>query len=384
MVLNSGSISSPSYCWTREVKSERLNLLWPCVQPLEKLCGKQKSSLYERGHFLLLFYWDGSPQPRTWKTLKSTWLSQTLRVSFFIFIFMNQLHFQRVWGGTAAHKEVWRWHFGYPGTTVACKSSQFYVCGENIKFNEVMVSNVTKDISLLAWNSDMHPSKAFAWGLPKLTLSSFAPQSCLIPGFSAFTLSPRVRPAEGVIAPLVSLYQQRCDSTGSCLVAKYICNICMESVCSLPQGLYLSSWRGVFSWFRAASSWRLPWEFLFCLSSDWFQVLHVIISPLLPCLPGTVTSECLSLYFRPIVLVFFGPEPAASALLAGTASQGLAGSWGLSWESSPCSLNPNEMLCLLLPPSLFWRIPQNNNVLLKLQLKPGCHKWDSSTYFWSY
>lgn len=86
---------------------------------------------------------------------------------------MNQLHFQRVWGGAAAHKELWRWHFGYPGTTVTCKTSQFYVCGENIKFYEVMVSNITKDISLLAWNSDIHPSKTFAWGLPKLTLSSF-------------------------------------------------------------------------------------------------------------------------------------------------------------------------------------------------------------------
>lgn len=172
VVLNSASISSPSYCWTREVKSERLNLLWPCVQGLEKLCGKQKLGLYERGHFLLLFYWDVSSQSRTWKTLKSMWLSQTLRVSFFIYIFlMNQLHFQRVWGGTAAHKELWRWHFGYPGTTAPCKSSQFYVCGESIKFYEVMVSNITKDISL--WHGTQ--TSTHAKPLPEASPNSHSP-----------------------------------------------------------------------------------------------------------------------------------------------------------------------------------------------------------------
>lgn len=226
---------------------------------------------------------------------------------------MNQLHFQRVWGGTAAHKELWRWHFGYPGTTVTCKSSQFYVCGENIKFYEVMVSNITKDISLLAWNSDIHPCKAFARGLPKLTLSSFVPQSCLIPGSSAFILSSW-RCAR---VPAPAELWQHWQLFGGQIYLQYL-----RAECA---GLYLSSGEEFFSWFRSASSWRLSWELLFHLSSDWFQVLPVIIAPLLPCLPGTVTSECLCLYFRHTELVFFGPEPAAPALLAGTASQGLTG-----------------------------------------------------------
>lgn len=293
VVLNSGSISSPSYCWTREVNLERLNLLWPCVQDLEELCGKQKSSLYERGHFLLLFYWDVSSQPRTWKTLKLMWLSQTLRVSFLIFFFMNQLHFQRVWGGTAAHKELWRWHFGYPGTTVTCKGSQFYVCGENIKFYEVMVSNITKDISLLAWNSDIHPSKVFAWGLPKLTLSSFVPQSCLIPESSAFILSPRYVQLKVWLFPSCP-----CTSRAVTALALFSCQIHLqylrwECVFPSPRVVPVLRERGVFLIqisFKLKTSMRVPLpSFLRLISGG-------ITSPLLPCLPGTVTSECLSLF----------------------------------------------------------------------------------------
>lgn len=37
-----------------------------------------------------------------------------------------------------------------------------YVYGENTKFYVLMVSNKRKDISLLEWNSDIHPSKEVA------------------------------------------------------------------------------------------------------------------------------------------------------------------------------------------------------------------------------
>lgn len=52
--------------------------------------------------------------------------------------------------------------------------------------------------------------------------------------FSIYSV-PQGCPAEGV---LMSLYQQSCDSTGSSLVAKYICIIYMQNVqgCTCPQG----------------------------------------------------------------------------------------------------------------------------------------------------
>lgn len=49
---------------------------------------------------------------------------------------------------------------------------------------------------------------------------------------------------------------------------------------------------------------------------------------------------------------------------------------GLSWESSPCSWNPTEMLSL--------RISQTPTSCWSCGWNPACPKWDASSYFWSY